>query len=376
MSKNGFDILSNTPITPPQDNTMTINLYRPDEIKAYLDQFVIGQDEAKRTLSVAIYNHYKKIAHNYNKKNKNGVKLDKSNVLICGPTGSGKTYMIQKIAELLGAVCVIQDATVCTEAGFVGSDVEECLVGLLRACDYNINKAQMGIVVLDEVDKIAKKEAGPNITRDVGGEGVQQAFLKMLEGATVSVPPAGGRKHPEQSLIYIDTTNILFIGLGAFVGLETIIKKRLGANAIGFETEQTYKKHEEDEYIKYVSVPDFRHYGLIPEFVSRFPVVTYSERLSVDALTKVLFEPKNSIVKQYEALLGMDNIKLVITDEAAKEIAETAYNFNTGARGLRTVMEKVMSDVMFNAPKLASEGEHTITITKEMVAEKFNKKEV
>lgn len=352
-----------------------INLKRPDEIKAYLDQFVIGQDEAKKVLSVAIYNHYKRII--YNKKNirskKNDVTIDKSNILMCGPTGSGKTFMIKTIAKLLNVACYIQDSSKVTASGYVGSDVEECIVGLLRSCDYDMKKAENGIIVLDEVDKIAKKDAGPSITRDVSGECVQQSLLKMVEGDVVGVPPAGGRKHPEQKLLYVDTTNILFIGIGAFVGLEDIVMRRLGSSKIGFKREKKEANKEENP-LDSVEPQDMREFGFIPEFIGRFPIITHSVKLEIDDLAKILKDPKNSLIKQYTELLLMDGVKLSFNDDAIQEIAERAYDLGTGARGLRSIMEKIMTDIMYEAPKKHDEGTEEIIITKDIVKEKYSNK--
>lgn len=350
-----------------EENGFELRLYRPDEIKSYLDQYIIGQEEAKKVLSVAVYNHYKKIIHR--SESTTGTEIDKSNVLICGPTGAGKTMIIKTIAKMLNVGCYVQDSSKVTASGYVGSDVEECLVGLLRTCDYNIQKAQMSIVVFDEVDKIAKKDAGPSITRDVSGECVQQALLKMVEGDIVGVPPTGGRKHPEQQLLYVDTTNILFIGIGAFVGLDTIIKRRMGTNKIGFTAERDNGAKEE-AYYKYATPQDLRDYGFIPEFVGRFPIISSVEKLSIDALTTILKEPKNSLVKQYTELLAMDGVQLIFEDEAVKEIATKAYDLDTGARGLRSIMEKVMMDIMYDAPRLAVEGQKQIIITKDMVIDR------
>ena len=347
-------------------------LYRPDEIKDYLDQYIIGQDDAKKTLSVAVYNHYKRILHNANNPpSENTVTIDKSNVICLGPTGSAKTYMVKKISELIGTPSVVINTCSITQSGFVGDDVESCIVGLLRASDYNLAATQMGIVILDEVDKIAKRDAGPSITRDVGGEGVQQGLLKMVEGMTVGVPPSGGRKHPEQPLLYVDTTNILFIGVGAFCGLEDIVRKRMGTNKIGF----TVEKRVDDEntnFIEMVNQEDLRNFGMIPEFVGRFPIITHVNKLDRGALVKILSEPKNSLVKQYTQLLSMDGIKLEFSSDALGEIADIAYGMETGARGLRSVMEKVMEDIMFSAPRLSTEGVKRINITKEMVVDKYS----
>lgn len=356
-----------------------INLPRPDEIKAYLDQYVIGQDEAKIALSVAVYNHYKRIFNNKGVINKNGtvvrntdVTIDKSNCLLLGPTGSGKTYMLKKIAELLNVPFTIADANTMTQSGYVGADVEDCIVGLLRACDYDIEATELGIVVLDEIDKIRKVSAGQSITRDVGGEGTQQALLKMLEGSTVGVPPAGGRRHPEQQLLYVDTTNILFIGLGAFVGLDTIIERRTQDKSIGFTVKST--KEEDYNPLNYVTQQDLRDYGLIPEFVGRFPIITHVDKLDKEALKNILKEPKNSLVKQYTELLAMDGIRLSFTDEAIDEIASLAFKLETGARALRSVVEAVMTDVMFNAPKMFDEGVRDYVLTSDYVISKTKKR--
>ena len=347
-----------------------LNLMRPDEIKEYLDQYVIGQDEAKKTLAVAVYNHYKRIIYNHANKSKNQVNIEKSKVLIGGASGSGKTYMLTKIAELLGVPSYVCTTCSLTQAGFVGADVEDCLVGLLRACDYNIEAAQLGIVIFDEIDKIAKKDAGASITRDVSGEGVQQSLLRIVESTVAGCPPAGGRKHPEQQLIYVDTTNILFIGIGAFVGLEDIVKKRMGNNKIGFNIEKT-NPIDESSYMKYVTPQDFKDFGFIPEFIGRFPVITYTEKLDKIALMSILKEPKNSLIKQYTELLMMDGMVLKYDDDALDEIVNLAYTLNTGARGLRSIMETVMRDVMFDAPKVKIETKKSVyTVTKDMVTER------
>ena len=351
-----------------------LNLMRPDEIKEYLDQYVIGQDEAKKTLAVAVYNHYKRIIYNHTNKSKNQVNIEKSNVLIGGSSGSGKTYMLTKIAELLGVPSYVWTTCSLTQAGCVGADVEDCLVGLLRACDYNIEAAQLGIVIFDEIDKIAKKDAGASITRDVSGEGVQQSLLRIVESTVAGCPPAGGRKHPEQQLIYVDTTNILFIGIGAFVGLEDIVKKRMGNNKIGFNIEKT-NSIDESSYMKYVTPQDFKDFGFIPEFIGRFPVITYTEKLDKSALMSILKEPKNSLIKQYTELLMMDGMTLKYNDDALDEIVNLAYTLNTGARGLRSIMETVMRDVMFDAPKAKIETKKSVyTVTKDMVTERTKEK--
>lgn len=342
--------------------------YRPHEIKEYLDKYIIGQDDAKKTLSVAIYNHYKKIFNN----NKNKVKdeLEKSNILIAGNTGCGKTLIVKTIAKLLGVPCYIGNATSITESGYVGDDIESLLVGLLRECDYNVAAAQIGIVFIDEIDKIAKKGSGVSVTRDVSGEGVQQGLLKMVEGSVVGVHPQGGRKHPEQQLMYLDTTNILFIASGAFPGIEDIIKKRLGGTKIGFNVEKnSFDKN--DELIKYSTPQDFKTFGMIPEFIGRFPVITHVNELTVEDLKRILIEPKNSLVSQYQKLFKMDDCDLSFTKDALTEIAKYAYELGVGARGLRNIMETIMNDFMFEIPMKKSK---ILKLSKTMVLEKINEK--
>lgn len=345
-------------------------LPRPDEIKAYLDKYVIGQDQAKKVLSVAVYNHYKRIIHN--ESHPSGDILEKSNIVMLGETGCGKTYIVKTIAKMLDVPCYIQDCTKITESGYVGSDVEECLVGLLRDCDYDVEMAQRGIVVLDECDKLSKQEAGPSITRDVGGVGVQQALLKIVEGDTVGVPPMGGRKHPEQPLIYVDTTNILFIATGAFVGLKEIIEKRLGYKGkIGYGGAEDSGKLP-GSTLSYATPHDLREYGMIPEFVGRFPVITNVEALSEDDLATILVKPRNSLVNQYSRMLGFDGIKLNFTKDAIREVARYAAKLGTGARGLRSIMETVMTETMYESPKLAQGS--TITVGAPLVRERMEKK--
>lgn len=351
------------------ENSMSINLLRPDQIKEYLDRYIIGQDEAKKVLSIAVYNHYKRIIHKNNNINTD-VELDKSNIMLMGSTGCGKTLMVKTIAKLLNVPCYIQDCTKITASGYVGSDVEECLVGLLRSCDYDIDAAQLGIVMLDEGDKIAKKDAGPSITRDVSGECVQQSLLKIVEGDVVGVPPQGGRKHPEQSFLYVDTTNILFIMSGAFVGLDDIIRRRMGTNTIGFTTDRV-ERMSDDEYINYATPQDVRDFGMIPELVGRFPIITNVNKLDKESLIKILKEPKNSIVKQYTELLAMDNVELEFTDDALDKIAELTLTLETGARGLRTIVETVMTDLMYEAP-MSKKKKYIVTA--ELVDEKTSKK--
>lgn len=348
-----------------------VRLPRPDEIKAYLDKYVISQDEAKKVLSVAVYNHYKRIIHN-SALGKEGDPLEKSNIVMLGETGCGKTYLIKNIAKLLDVPCYIQDCTKITESGYVGSDVEECLVGLLRDCNYDVEMAQRGIVVLDECDKLSKQEAGPSITRDVGGVGVQQALLKIVEGDTVGVPPMGGRKHPEQPLIYVDTTNILFIATGAFVGLKEIIEKRLGYKGrIGYADNEDSGRLP-GSTLSYATPHDLREYGLIPEFVGRFPVITNVEALSESDLMTILVKPKNSLVNQYCRMLSYDGLKLKFDKEALRSIARYAVKLGTGARGLRSIMETVMTETMYEAPRL--EAGSTVSVTAKMVKERMERK--
>ncbi len=319
-----------------------INLIPPKEIKKHLDEYVIGQEKAKKILSVAVYNHYKRILHGNND-------IDKSNVLLMGPTGVGKTYLARTLAKILKVPFAIADATTLTEAGYVGEDVENILLKLIQAADGDIEWAQTGIIYIDEIDKIARKSENPSITRDVSGEGVQQALLKIVEGTVANVPPLGGRKHPEQVYLKIDTKNILFIAGGAFVGIENIIKRRLKKKVIGFGgTKKDIK--DDDNITAYVQPNDIMKYGLIPELVGRFPVISHLEELDKDALRKILIEPKNSLVKQYEKLMAIDGIKLSFTDDALNYIVEKTIERETGARGLKSVMEEIMTDIMFEAP--------------------------
>lgn len=358
-------------------NDGQVSLPSPSEFKEYLDQYVCGQDDAKRILSVAVYNHYKRIIYNNNPNRK--FNIDKSNILLLGGTGTGKTLLVKTIAEMLGVPCYIQDCTKITESGYVGSDVEDCLVGLLRACNYDVERAENGIVMLDEGDKIAKKGAGVSLTRDVSGEGVQQSLLKIVEGDLVGVPPAGGRKHPEQPLIYVDTSNILFILSGAFDGIEKIVEDRIGRGRIGFSSDNVVYDmiHDEDSMNSLVTPQDLKDFGLIPEFVGRFPVIAHTNKLTEDDLINILNTPKNAIIKQFEELLGMDKTELKFDEGALRYIAKIAIELGTGARGLRTIIEDILSDIMYNAPddaKNVKRKPNKIFVTEEIAKERIEKK--
>ena len=342
-----------------------INLLKPEEIKEFLDDYVIGQDEAKKVLSVAVYNHYKRIMAQRDL----GVELNKSNILMLGPTGCGKTLLAQSLAKILNVPFAIADATALTEAGYVGEDVENILLKLIQAADYDIERAEYGIIYLDEIDKITRKSENPSITRDVSGEGVQQALLKIVEGTVANVPPQGGRKHPHQELIQIDTTNILFICGGSFEGIYKIIEKRIDQKSIGFNAEIA-EKHEDDvdKLLAQVLPQDLVKFGLIPELVGRVPVTVSLEMLDHDALIRILTEPKNAIVKQYQKLLELDGVKLVFDDSALNEIADISLKRKTGARGLRAIMENTMMDIMYRAP--SDETLKTCRITGDVVTGK------
>jgi ATP-dependent Clp protease ATP-binding subunit ClpX len=350
----------------------SIQLVKPFEIKSFLDQYVIGQDEAKKYLAVAVYNHYKRLMHAHRKDDE--VEIEKSNIILVGETGTGKTLLARTIAKLLNVPFTIVDATVLTEAGYVGEDIESILTRLLQVADYNVEAAEKGIVFIDEIDKIARKSDNPSITRDVSGEGVQQGLLKLLEGSVVNVPPQGGRKHPDQKMIPVDTKNILFICGGAFDGIERKIGHRLNTKVVGYsalkETEQIDRKN----LLQYIAPQDLKAYGMIPEIIGRLPILTYLNPLDRHALRQILTEPKNSIIKQYSKLFEMDNIKLIFKETVFEYIVDKAIEFKLGARGLRSICEAIMIDAMYELPSVSDQKE--IVITKKYAIEKLDKQDI
>ena len=349
------------------DNLEFASLPRPSEIKEFLDGYVIGQEEAKKALCVAVYNHYKRLLQ---PKDHDGVEIEKSNIIMVGRTGTGKTLLAKTIAKMLKVPFAIVDATVLTEAGYVGEDIESILTRLLMDCDYDTKKAERGIVFIDEIDKIARKGDNPSITRDVSGEGVQQGLLKLLEGSKVNVPPAGGRKHPEQKFIEVDTTNILFICGGAFDGIETKIAARLNTHSVGFKTDEKRKDVDRDNLLQYITPADLKKFGLIPEIIGRLPILTYLEPLDKDALRRILTEPRNAITKQYVKLFAMDGIKLTYDEAVYDYIVDKAIEFKLGARGLRSITESIMMDAMFSMP---SSNKKALKITLDYAKEQLSK---
>ena len=364
------DDLFSTPLAQSRKKTAKGSMKqvpKPTEIKQRLDEYVIGQDDAKRFLSVAVYNHYKRL---YQKVDDSGVEIEKSNIIMVGPTGTGKTLLARTIAKMLDVPFTIVDATVFTEAGYVGEDVESILSRLLQVADYDVERTQRGIVFIDEIDKIARKSDNPSITRDVSGEGVQQGLLKLLEGTVVNVPPKGGRKHPDQDYTKVDTSNILFICGGAFDGIERKIAQRLNAHVVGYNSVQNQRNVDKGDLMKYILPQDLKSFGLIPELIGRLPVLTYLNPLDREALARILVEPKNSIIKQYEKLFEIDKVKLTFDQEALDYMVDKAVEYKLGARGLRSIVEAVMMDAMFEVP---SSKKKTFTVTLEYAKSQLDK---
>ncbi|MGL5682994.1 MAG: ATP-dependent Clp protease ATP-binding subunit ClpX [Marinifilaceae bacterium] len=366
-SERAYEIVQEELMSSPGFDLAGLDVKRPIEIKEFLDQYVVGQDEAKKYLAVAVYNHYKRLMH---KPSKDDVEIEKSNIIMVGRTGTGKTLLARTIAKMLNVPFTIVDATVLTEAGYVGEDIESILTRLLQAADYNTEAAEKGIVFIDEIDKIARKGDNPSITRDVSGEGVQQGLLKLLEGSIVNVPPQGGRKHPDQKMIPVNTKNILFICGGAFDGIERKIATRLNTKVVGFNASKAKEHIDRDNFLQYISPQDLKSFGLIPEIIGRLPVLTYLEPLNRATLRNILTEPKNAIIRQYIRLFELDGKKLKFDEEVYDYIVDKAVEFHLGARGLRSICEAIMTDIMFEAP---SQEKKTITITKAIAENKLSK---